>query len=333
MPVLTNYPSPDLLSEVLQAVTLRSVVFCRCELRSPWGFHVPKRDMTGFHVITEGHCRLEVSEPGLAVEVAAGDLLFFPHGHAHVMRDPPTAPTISFQQALEENPLDQARVFRGGGSGCLTSLICGEFVLEDRQLNPLLAALPPLVLIRGSEGNSLPWLRVTLDYVREEVQKMDPGAEAVLTRLADVLLIQSLRAYFQSLSDAPPGWLAGLKDPQIGTALSLIHRRYSEPWTVASLARELPMSRSAFSERFKALVGEPPLAYLARWRLHAAARMLRSTSAKLAQVARRVGYESEVAFHKAFKRVVGLPPGEYRRRMRNNGVSTERAKPKILERR
>ena len=205
MPVLTNYPSPDLLSEVLQAVSLRSVVFCRCELRAPWGFHVPQREKTGFHVITAGRCRLEMSEPHLAVEVEAGDLLFFPHGHAHVMRDPPTARTIPFQQALEENPLDHERVFRSGGSGELTSLICGEFVLEDRQLNPLLAGLPPLVLIRGSDGNALPWLRVTLDYVREEVQTMDPGAEAVLTRLADVLLIQSLRAYFHSLSDCAAG--------------------------------------------------------------------------------------------------------------------------------
>ena len=118
------------------------------------------------------------------------------------------------------------------------------------------------------------------------------------------------------------GWLGGLKDPQIGAALSLIHRRYGEPWTVASLAREVAMSRSAFSERFKALVGEPPLAYLARWRLHSAARMLRSSDAKLTQVARRVGYESEVAFHRAFKRVVGVAPGEYRRRHRQspNGI-------------
>ena len=188
--------------------------------------------------------------------------------------------------------------------------MCGEFILEDRRINPLLAALPPLILIRGKDGDAVPWLRVTLDHVREEVQATNLGAEAVLTRLADVLFIQALRAHFHEASfnessDNPQGWIGGLKDPQIGAALSLMHRRYSEPWTVALLAREVAMSRSAFSERFKELIGEPPLSYLARWRLHSAARLLRSSDAKLAQVARRVGYESDVAFHRAFKRVVG----------------------------
>jgi AraC-like DNA-binding protein len=315
MPVLTNFPSPDLLSEVLSAISLQSVVICRCELKAPWGFRVPKREMTGFHVITAGRCRLEMSEPALDTMVESGDLLLFPHGHPHVMRDPPSAATIPFQQALEENPLDEQRVFRSGGSGQLTSLLCGEFILENRRVNPLLAALPPLILIRGSDG-AAPWLQVTLDHLKAEVQATNLGAEAVLTRLADVLFIQSLRAYFHSLDDSPPGWLGGLKDPQIGAALSLIHRRFGEPWTVASLAQKVAMSRSAFSDRFKELVGEPPLAYLARWRLHSAAGMLRRSDAKLAQVARRVGYESEVAFHRAFKRALGSSPGEYRRMAR-----------------
>jgi len=315
MPVLTRFPSPDLLSEVLAAVSLRSVVFCRCELRAPWGFRVPQREMTGFHVITEGQCRLELAEPKMALEVAAGDLLLFPHGHAHVMRDPPQAPTVPFQKALEENPLDAQRVFRGGGAGELTSILCGELVMEERRINPLLAALPPLVVIHGADGQAAPALRAVLEHVQKEAQTTELGAEAVLTRLADVLLIQSLRTYFHAQEQGrAAGWVGGLKDAQIGAALSLIHGRYGEPWTVASLAREVAMSRSAFSERFKDLVGEPPLSYLARWRLHSAARMLRSSNVKLAQVARRVGYESPVAFHKAFKRVLGRSPGEFRRR-------------------
>lgn len=316
MPLLTQFPPQDLLSEVLHAISLRSVVFCRCELRAPWGFCVPAREKTGFHAITAGRCRLELGDERTAVEVEAGDLLLLPHGHAHIMRDPAGARTISFEQALAENPLDSQRVFRSGGAGNLTSLLCGEFILEDRRINPLLAALPPLILIRGQDGDAVPWLRVTLDHVREEVRATNLGAEAVLTRLADVLFIQALRAHFHATSDAPQGWIGGLKDPQIGAALSLMHRRYSEPWTVALLAREVAMSRSTFSERFKELIGEPPLSYLARWRLHSASRLLRSSDAKLAQVARRVGYESDVAFHRAFKRVVGRSPGEYRRQAR-----------------
>src|SRR5262245_53478229 len=110
MPVLTHFPSPDLLSEVLSAISLRSVVFCRCEMRAPWGIRAPQRDMTGFHAFTDGRCRLVMNEPKMDLEVAAGDLLLFPHGHAHVMSDPPTARTIPFQQALEENPLDDQRI-------------------------------------------------------------------------------------------------------------------------------------------------------------------------------------------------------------------------------
>jgi AraC-like DNA-binding protein len=316
MTILTNYPVHDLLSEVLSAVTLRSVVFCRCDLRAPWGIRAAKREMTGFHVITAGRCRLEMDQPRLTVDVEAGDLLLFPHAHAHVMRDPPSARTIPFDQALADHPLDHHRVMRWDGAGAVTSLICGELILEDRRINPLLSALPPLILLRGREGHLAPWLRLTLDYMREEVQTTDLGAEAVLTRLADVLLIQAVRAYFHSMPDATSSWLGGLKDPQVGAALSLIHRRYGEPWTVATLARAVSMSRSAFAERFKALVGEPPLSYLARWRLHSAARMLRSLDAKLTQIARQVGYQSDVAFHKAFKRVVGASPGEFRRQAR-----------------
>jgi AraC-like DNA-binding protein len=316
MVLLTQFPAQDPLSEVLQAVSLRSVVFCRCELRAPWGFQVPQREKTGFHVITAGRCRLEMNG-SVAAEVEAGDLLLFPHGDAHVMRDPPTARTIPFEEALRANPLDAQRVFRSGGRGELTTLLCGEFILEDRRVNPLLPALPPLILIRGRDGGSVPWLQATLSHVRQEAQSASPGAEAVLTRLADVLFIQALRAYFQAADDEPRGWIGGLKDPHVGAALSLMHQRYAEPWTVELLAREVAMSRSAFSERFKALIGEPPLSYLSRWRLHSAARMLRSSDAKLGQVARRVGYESEVAFHRAFKRALGTSPGEYRRSARN----------------
>ena len=317
MPLMTQFPDHDPLSEVLQAVSLRSVVFCRCELRAPWGFQVPQREKTGFHVITAGRCRLEMNDPPTEVEVEAGDLLLFPHGHGHVMCDPPAARTIPFEEALRENPLDAQRVFRYGGAGTLTALLCGEFILEDRRCNPLLASLPPLILIRGRDGDTVPWLRVTLDHVREEAQSMSLGAEAVLTQLANVLFIQSLRAYFNSTNGAGPGWVAGLKDPQVGAALSLMHHRYSEHWTVESLAREVAMSRSAFSEKFKSLVGEPPLTYLSRWRLYSAARLLHSSDAKLGQVARRVGYRSEVAFHRAFKRALGTSPGEYRQQVRH----------------
>jgi AraC-like DNA-binding protein len=157
------------------------------------------------------------------------------------------------------------------------------------------------------------WLETSLQFMASEMASGQPGAETVVSRLADILFVQAVRAHLAQGRAGATGWLRAIVDPRIGPALSLIHQRPEEPWTVEALASRVAMSRSAFAARFTALVEEPPLTYLTRWRMHRATRLLRTSPANVGEIAARVGYEAEAAFNKAFKRWIGVPPGAYRR--------------------
>jgi AraC-like DNA-binding protein len=194
------------------------------------------------------------------------------------------------------------------------AIIAGRFSFDDRHSKPLTDFLPPLILIRGGQPQMLP-LQKTLELLASEVDVSTPGSEVAVRRLADLLLIQALRAHIAGTGSEQTGWLHALADTHIGAALNSIHKRIEHPWTVASLASEAGMSRSAFALRFKELMQESPLEYLTRWRMYRGSDLLRESDRKLADVAQAVGYDSDGAFHKAFKRVLGIAPGEYRRSM------------------
>jgi len=185
---------------------------------------------------------------------------------------------------------------------------------ENARTNPLLAALPPLIFVKGSEDGGAPWLRLTVQHAIDELDSDRPGSEAVVGRLADILFIGAVRSYLeQSLASTESGWLAAVRDQQIGRAIALLHSDPARPWTVEMLADQVALSRSALASKFTRLVGEPPLHYLKRVRLDAAARRLRGTNDKLFVIAAAVGYDSAAAFTRAFERYVGVSPGEYRR--------------------
>jgi AraC-like DNA-binding protein len=274
---------------------------------------VAGKELASFHVITNGKCLLEVERANRSLMLRSGDLVILPHGHAHVLRDHPKTPPTALEDLLAKHTLDDQRTLRHGGRGALTTMLCGGFRFEDREISPLLLALPPVMHIQGARGRSVPWLGLTLKYIVSEVGSQHAGSATVLTRLSDILFIQTARSYFSSAADSESGWLRGLRDAQIGRALALIHSRPAEPWTVASLAAQVAMSRSAFSAKFAALVGEAPLQYVTRRRLQKAAQLLRTTPMKLSTIARQAGYDSDMAFNKAFKRFVGVTPGAYRR--------------------
>ena len=205
----------------------------------------------------------------------------------------------------------------GGGASTAniagpTVVIAGMFSFDATQGRPLTDFLPPLILIRGNQPHMLP-LRKTLELLASEVDVSTPGSEVAVRRLADLLLIQALRAHIAGTESEQTGWLHALSDSHIGAALNSMHKRLEHPWTVASLASEAGMSRSAFAQRFKELMDESPLEYLTRWRMYRGSDLLRESDRKLADVAQAVGYDSDGAFHKAFKRVLGIAPGEYRR--------------------
>jgi AraC-like DNA-binding protein len=204
------------------------------------------------------------------------------------------------------------RLYRFGQGGDVTKLICG-YMTCDRQLSQmLLAGLPGIITINIRDHASGRWLEDTLRYSVDHAEASGPGGAAVVAKLSEALFVETLRRYIAGLPPAQTGWLAGVRDPDVGKALALLHREPAQPWTLASLANEVGLSRSVLAERFRHYLSETPIGYLTRWRMHLAAQLLRSTSKSVAEVAGDVGYESEPSFNRAFKRALGLPPARFR---------------------
>jgi AraC-like DNA-binding protein len=303
----------DLFAELLGSIRLPTSAWLRLEVRAPWGFSIADGG-TVFHVVTHGDCWLEVKRLATPLRLFAGDLGFLPRGDRYALKDAPGTRPVDFLDFVARHPPDRKRVVRAGGPGAMTKLVCGAMRFEDRATDPLLAVLPPLIHVAARDVDSTARMRLTVEHVIEELDSDRPGCESVITRLAEILFIEAVRVYLdENMNTAESGWLAALRDQQVGQALALLHAHPHEPWTVASLADRVALSRSSFAAKFAHLVGEPPLRYLTRLRLNTASARLRSGDAKLSAIAAAVGYESVAAFVKAFKRSVGVTPGEYRR--------------------
>lgn len=312
-----------LITDLLRPLRLRGSRSFRPEYSAPWSFSHPVEEWGVFHLVVRGHCWLQSNALTGPLQLSAGDLVIVLRGGDHVLADAPGRSPRNFFDLVERNPPDAARRLRVAGDGDLTELLCGGWEFEDHATDPLLAALPPVIHIHGDNGLPARSLQATVTHLVDELDSNRPGAEGVVTRLADIMFIQAVRAYFEENADSTAtGWFAALRDRQIGRALALLHRQPDQPWTVALLAHRVGASRSAFASRFTSLVGEPPVQYLTRVRLHTACRRLRGHE-KLSVIARSAAYESMSAFCKAFKRQVGLTPGEYRRLYRSQGSDAQ----------
>jgi AraC-like DNA-binding protein len=310
------------LADVLGASLLRNVVYRRLEATAPWGLRIPAKQRATFYVIARGAARLEIGDHVHAL--AAGDVAFLPRGTPHIVRDAPRSKPIT---ACEGNPCQTgARPSPGlrriGGGGALTSIITGFFALSGGRAPALLEAMPDVIALSPSDPSFHPWIGATVQLLVAESTASGPASTLVMQRLADVLLVQILRATVTARPSECPTGLRALGDPPIHDALNLLHTRIATPWTVARLATSVGLSRSAFAARFAELVGEPPLQYLSRWRMARAAELLRDSTDGIAQIAGRVGYDSVPSFTKAFKRWQGLSPGAFRRRHRGGLAAT-----------
>jgi AraC-like DNA-binding protein len=273
-----------------------------------------RKPIGGFHAIARGKGWLEVEGEKQKIEVGRGDLIVLPHGHAHSLRDTPTTSSTPLEEIIAKNPLEDGIRLRMGNRGPITVLLCGGFQLEGQSTHPLLANLPNVIHIRGRNGSAASWVRSTLRQIEMETRVIRPGAQTLIAKLSDILFIQVIRAYFNSqAAGRDDRWVRALKDPQIGMAITNIHGQPENAWTVTSLAARVGMSRSTFAAKFTGLVGEPPLRYVARWRAHKATWYLRTSDEKLSEIARRVGYESEISLSRVFKRFMGMSPGAYRK--------------------
>ena len=303
--------APDVVSDLLRAVRVRSTVYCRSHMGAPWGFGVEAHGNPSFHVVVQGRCWLTVDGEAEPLPLRTGDLVVLPAGPRHWMRDAPDSPTPLLEDILAAESSGNGRL-RHGGNGERAELVCGGFALEGDAADPILQALPVVLHIRSTPTGPVPWVAATLELLREVTASEAAGAEAVLARLADAMLTQALRIGLVELASENPESATALRDPQIARAVQLVHREPEERWTVDRLASAVGYSRSAFAARFRQLVGEAPMAYVARTRLVHAAMLLERPDLTLAQVARRTGYANEFSFSRAFKRAFSVPPGLYR---------------------
>ena len=292
---------------------MNGAFYCRSELTAPWGLTLPPTPgYMWFHVVTAGRMWLETGAEDRG-SIQLGDLALVPHGEGHVLSSEPGAPVPGILDLEREVISDRYEILRHGGGGAPTGLICGAVRFAHPVAGNLIEILPKTIHVEASSSPRLEWMHSTLRLMASEASELRPGGEAVITRLGDILVIQAIRAWMESDPAAQRGWLGALQDPQIGRAISNVHRDPARNWTVASLAHELAMSRSAFAARFTELVGEPVMSYVTRWRMHVAVAALEDEGATVGQLADQLGYRSEAAFSRAFKRVIGVSPGAIRK--------------------
>ncbi len=296
----------DLLSQVLGELRVESSVYGRFALGAGGAIAYPAGEVAAFHLVGAGACRL-VLDDGSSHALAAGDFVVVPRGDAHRLQAGPAAHAEPVAQVAARARGEGGRAQAGAGDAA-AEYLCGAFRFGALAEHPLLSALPPAIVVRAAQGGPHPWLQVHLEAVVCEARSGRPGGEAVVARLSEILFVQAIRYHLADLPATATGWLGALRDPSLGRAVALMHRHPERPWTVASLAREVGMSRSHFAQRFAAGVGRSPLAYLAEWRMHLGRTLLRGGALRVGEVARRVGYGSEAAFSTAFRRATGLQP-------------------------
>lgn len=302
----------DPLGEALHFLRMSGSYYARCEFSAPWALELPAFPGTlMFHVVTSGSCTMVV--PGAQPRtLRPGGLALVPHGQGHRLESEATAPGIGLFEVPREEVSDRYELLRIDGGGDPVTLICGVVRFDHPAGRYLMGILPRLIVLDSDTPLQQEWLQSTVRLMAHEARTLLPGGETVITRLADVLVIQAIRSWLEGDPEARAGWLGAMRDPQIGRAINHIHRSPGQEWTVARLAHEVAMSRSAFSARFTNLVGEPPMQYVARWRMLVARSMLAEGTAALAEIADKLGYRSEAAFSRAFKRETGMSPGAAR---------------------
>lgn len=312
-----NMPDPfkpvDPLGETLHFLRMDGVFYCRSEFTGPWGLALPAfKDCMMFHVVTAGQCWLEVEGTERRL-LRPGDLALVPHGEGHRLVSEAGVPAQGLFDLPREQVSDRYEILRHGGGGAPATVICGVVRFDHPAALNLIQLLPRQINVDAWSSPEMEWIQSTLRFMAAEARELRAGGETVITRLADILVIQAIRSWITHDPAAQRGWLGALRDKQIGHALALIQRDPARTWTLASLATEVGMSRSAFAARFTQLVGEPAMQYVARWKMHAAMRWLKEDAVPLGKLASRLGYESEAAFSRAFKRFTGVSPGAARR--------------------
>jgi AraC-like DNA-binding protein len=314
----------DLLSDVLRVVKLDAALFFNGEFSAPWCFSArPSKEIAHhlsptsghliiYHFLTEGRAFARLAD-GPRVELTAGDIVIFPHGDAHFMGNGWPEKPVDSIKTFGKNMTEGLKVARYGGGGEITRFVCGYLSCQPRLSEVLLAGLPPILKVNVGNTASGSWIENSIRFSVGQLNELDAGSSTVTTKLSEVLFVETLRGYINSLPPDQIGWLAGARDPIVGQALALMHKEPEQAWTILHLARRVGLSRTRLAERFRHFLGESPMAYLTQWRLKLAAEILQTSDNSVAQIAARVGYGSEASFNRAFKRAFACPPAQFRR--------------------
>lgn len=315
----------DALSDVLRVVKLSGGVFLQAEFTEPWCLvsevtpencaplmPVPEH-LILYHYVAEGgfHLRLE-GEP--QTEVETGDIVIMPRNDQHLMGSDLSVPPATVDDMVRQALSDSMEKMSVGGGGRLTRVVCGFLGCDCVTGNPLIETLPPMLRFNIRDSSAADWIQSSLNFAANEISEGRPGSDTLLSKLSEVLFVEAVRRYVDALGPDQTGWLAGLKDDHVSRALTLLHTRVAEPWTVDALGREIGLSRSALADRFTRLIGVSPMHYLTGWRMQVAASRLRNGLGPIAQIAADVGYDTEASFSRAFKRTFGMPPATWRGR-------------------
>lgn len=331
MPSAASLRVSDPLSDVLSTLNLRGSIFVRTEAGSPWAISFPVGE-AHFHVIERGELVATVAGVRKPIHAVAGDLLIFPHGEGHVIADEPGRKAVDLDTVVKEGWDADARVLRVGGrtpdtqfpprSGgsslrdfpaASAQLICGTFQLDRSGRVALLSVLPRVLHVKGRAGRVAGNVDLVMQIFLAEAHGTAPGSALCAARLVDLILIQAIRDWLSKQPAKAGGWLGAMRDPHVGAALARLHDAPAYPWKISELSERVGLSRSPLASRFTALVGEPPLRYLTRWRMHLASQLLQQ-GVSVREAAERVGYESETAFSRMFKRYMGKAPVKFRTR-------------------
>jgi AraC-like DNA-binding protein len=314
----------DALSDLLHAVKLNGALFLEARFTAPWCIEThpsygaaemlrPLNPVVFFHMVTEGRCKVRLSTGGEPIDIASGDLVLMPQGDTNLLGSDLQLAPVDADSLMRPAPPGGMPTIDHGGGGDEARILCGFLSCDKALCRLLLDALPRLLHVPLGDGPGAAWLMSLARRGAQENTAPGPGSATLLSKLAELLFVEAMRRYIETLPERQTGWLAGLRDLFVGRALGLMHERPAHDWTVDDLAEGVGLSRSALAQRFGDLLGQPPMQYLTRWRLVLAAAALRSSDRAIAGIAEESGYESESAFNRAFKREFEMPPAAWRR--------------------
>jgi AraC-like DNA-binding protein len=307
----------DVANELLRDLRIASSVLCRSVMAPPWGFGIANRDVGSFHMVVDGGGWLEVDGLEGPIALRPGDLAVLPHGSAHWVKDAPATKAPALTSILARHEVIDGELRFGGDHGPPTEIVCGVFALEGGPRTPWMSRLPPVVLSAARRAPD-DWRAAVVEALRNEARSPTTGGAAIVNRLLETLLADALRTELSGSEGEVMAPADALTDHRIGSVLARLHEIPEADWRIESLAKLAAMSRSAFSDRFRSIVGQPPMRYLTALRLSRAARLLRSGDMTVAEIARKVGYASAESLSRAFKARFRDPPGTFRRRARTS---------------